>query len=190
MFVDAGEPLPRLAFRYVRGPSHCKTLLDALVDRTIILMIGERAVGFGFFSGRNFEMVMKFDGGQAKQLAVRFDAAFDVGHQIIGCGYSARFQRAGKCAGQSTSKGRNDVIDGGGEFLRRVHTIKPGIAPVHSKVQRLLEPFNVRFAKGPLLLHQFDSCRVNEFAHKHLQAKRCQPEQKVSRAAQNPHLSY
>jgi hypothetical protein len=48
-------------------------------------------------------VVVKLNCREAKQLAVGFDAAFDVGFEIICCGDSTRFQRAGKCAGQSTS---------------------------------------------------------------------------------------
>ena len=77
-------------------------MFDALVDRAIEFVIGKGAVGFRFFAGGDFEMVVKFDGGKTKEFAVGFDAAFDVGFKIICCRDSTRFQRAGKCAGQST----------------------------------------------------------------------------------------
>jgi hypothetical protein len=82
------------------------------VHGAVVLVIGECAIRFGALALRNFQLIPETDGGDAKELVVAFDAAFDFGFQIACCGNSARFQRASKCAGQSTGKRRDDVVDG------------------------------------------------------------------------------
>ncbi len=67
--------------------------------------MSEGAVGFGTFAFGDFQFVAQVDGGNAEEFVIGFDAAFDVGLEVVGCGDSARFQRAGKCAGQSTGEG-------------------------------------------------------------------------------------
>ena len=84
------------------------------MDRIVIFVMGESAVGFGALSLWNFQTVAQLDRCDAEQLIVTFNAALDVGFQIVCCGDSTRFQRAGKCAGQSTSECGDDVIDGRG----------------------------------------------------------------------------
>jgi len=64
----------------------------------------EGAVGFGAFAFWDFQFVTQFHGSDAEEFIIGFDAAFDVGFEVVGCGNSARFQRAGKCAGQSTGQ--------------------------------------------------------------------------------------
>ena len=131
-------------------------------------MFRKSTVGFGFFPNRYSKVIAKLDRGEAKHLAVGFDAAFDISFQVICCGDSTRFQRAGKCAGQSTGECGDDVIDGGGKLRRWVYAIKPRIPSMHAKMQRLLESLDVRIAERPLLLNQSDFCRVNKFAHVYL----------------------
>jgi hypothetical protein len=133
--------------------------------------MGEGAVGFGAFAFRDFQFVTQVHGGDAEEFVIGFDAAFDVGFEMICCGDSARFQRAGKCAGQSTSERRDDVIDGGGHRLAVFHAVILGIAAVRAELQRFLESFNVRLAEGALLLHQPDSRGVNDFTHDGLQTR-------------------
>jgi hypothetical protein len=123
------------------------------------------AVGFGTLAFGDFQFVAQVDGGDAKEFVIGFDAAFDVGFEMIGCGDSARFQRAGKCAGQSTSERGDDVIDGGGHRLAVFHAVVLGVAAVRAEMQRFLESFDVRLAKGTLLLHQPDSRGMNDFTH-------------------------
>ena len=125
----------------------------------------EGAVGFGAFAFRNFQLVAQVYGGDAKEFVIGFDAAFDVGFEVIRCGDSARFQRAGKCAGQSTGERGDDVINGRGHRLAVFHAVILGVAAVRAELQRFLESFNVRLAEGALLLHQSDSRGVNDFTH-------------------------
>jgi hypothetical protein len=85
---------------------------------------------------------------------------------MICCGDSARFQRAGKCAGQSTGKPGDDVIHSRRQRLHFLfHAIKSRVTPVHPEMQWFLEAFDVRLAKWPFLLHQTDSRRMNNFTH-------------------------
>jgi hypothetical protein len=128
-------------------------------------VVSEGAIGFGAFAFGDFQFVAQVHGGDAKEFVIGFDAAFDVGFETICCGDSARFQRAGKCAGQSTGEGRDDVIDGRGHRLAVFHAVILGVAAVRAELQRFLESFNVRLAKGTLLLHQPDSRGVNDFGH-------------------------
>ncbi len=72
-----------LRFFHLGGPGHLEALLDALVHRTIVFVIGEGAVGFGAFSFGNFEMVPQLDGRDAEGLLEAFDAPFDVSFQIV-----------------------------------------------------------------------------------------------------------
>jgi hypothetical protein len=125
----------------------------------------EGAIGFGAFALRDFQLVAQLDGGDAEKLVIGFDAAFDVGFEVVCCGDSARFQRAGKCAGQSTSERGDDVIDGRRHRLAVFYAVILGVAAVRAELQRLFESFDVRVAKGPLLLHQPNSGGVNDFTH-------------------------
>jgi hypothetical protein len=127
--------------------------------------MSEGAIGFGALAFWDFQFVTQFHGGDAKQFVIGFDAAFDVGFEVIGCGDSTRFQRAGKCAGQSTGERGDDVIDGRGHRLAVFHAVILGVAAVRAELQRFFESFNVRLAKGTLLLHQPDSRGMNDFAH-------------------------
>ncbi len=68
-------------------------------------MVGERAIRLGTFSFGDFQLVTEADSSDAKELVVAFDATLDLRFQIVCCGDSTRFQRAGKSAGQSTSEG-------------------------------------------------------------------------------------
>jgi hypothetical protein len=123
------------------------------------------AVGFGAFAFRDFQFVAQVYGGDAKEFVIGFDAAFDVGFEVVGCGDSARFQRAGKCAGQSTGERGDDVVDGRGHWLAVFHAVILGVAAVRAEMQWLFESFNVRVAKGALLLNQPDARGMNDFAH-------------------------
>ena len=67
-------------------------------------MVSQCAVGLGALSFGDFEFVTETDGGESKEFIVSFDAAFNLGFQIVRRRDSARFQRAGKCAGQSTGE--------------------------------------------------------------------------------------
>ena len=125
----------------------------------------EGAIGFGAFAFGDFQFVAQVHGGDAEEFVIGFDAAFDVGFEMIGCGDSARFQRAGKCAGQSTGEGGDDVIDGGGHRLAVFHAVILGVAAVRAEMQRLFKPFDVCVAEGALLLHQADSSGMNHFSH-------------------------
>jgi len=46
-------------------------------------MVGERAVRLGAFSFWDFQLVTKANGGEAEKFVVAFNAAFDLGLQII-----------------------------------------------------------------------------------------------------------
>jgi hypothetical protein len=131
----------------------------------MVLMAGEGAVGFGAFAFGDFQPVAQIYGGDAKEFVIALDAAFDVGYQVVSCRDSARFQRAGKCAGQSTSERRDDVIDGGRQRLGGFHAIILCVAAMHAEVQGFFESLDVRIAEWALLLHQPNLCGMNEFAH-------------------------
>jgi hypothetical protein len=128
----------------------------------------ESAIGFGAFAFGDSQFVTQIYGGDAEEFVIGFDAAFNVGFEMICCGDSTRFQRAGKCAGQSTSERRDDMIDGRRHRLAVFHAVILGIAAVRAEMQRLFESFDVRVAEGALLLHQPDSRGMNDFAHEGL----------------------
>jgi hypothetical protein len=131
----------------------------------MVLVVRQGAVGLGTFPLRNSQLVAEIDGGDAKEFVVAFDAAFDIGFQIICCGDSARFQRAGKCAGQSTSERGDDMVDGGGKRRGVFHAVIFGVAAMHAKMKRLRESLDVRVTERPFLLDQTDFGCVNNFTH-------------------------
>jgi hypothetical protein len=137
----------------VGGPGYFEALLDALVDGTVVLVSGKGTVRFGFLSFGNFQAIAKLYGGQTEHFAVCFNASFYVGFQIICCRDSTRFQRAGKCAGQSTSESGDNVVDRGGHGRYvGLYAIKFRVTAMHAEMQRLVEAFDVGIAKGPLFL--------------------------------------
>jgi len=161
-----GDGREILRFFYLSGPGHFKTLLDALVDRAVVLVMGQSAVGIRAFSFGNFQMVAQLDRRDAKQFIVALDAAFDVGFQIICCRNSTRFQRAGKCAGQSTGKRGDHMVDGGGQGLDILDAVILGVAAVRAELERLGEALDMSFPERALLLNQADFRGVNDFAHR------------------------
>jgi hypothetical protein len=150
----------------VRRPSNFKSFLDALVDRAIVFVMRERAVSFGALSLGNFHVISQLYCCNSEQLIVRFNSSFDIGFQVVCCGDSARFQRAGKCAGQSTGKRGNDVVNGGRERFCVLHAVILRVAPVRAELQRLCEALDMRFPKRSFLLNQPDFRSVNDFTHR------------------------
>jgi hypothetical protein len=144
----------------------------------MVLVIGESAIRFRALALRNFQLVAETDGGDAKKLVVAFDAAFDLRFQIVCCGDSTRFQRAGKCAGQSTGERGDDVVDGSGKRSSVLDTVEFRVATVHSKVKGLRESFDVRVTEWPLLLNQANSGSMNKLTHRHLSKKQIPQERK------------
>ncbi len=66
-------------------------------------------VGFSALSGPNPEFVPQLDSRDANEFFFCFNAARDLGLQMINSGDSARFQRAGQSASQSTGECREQV---------------------------------------------------------------------------------
>jgi hypothetical protein len=157
-----------LRFLDIGGPGHLKTFLDAHVHWAGVFVMRKSAVGFGALAFRNFQFVAKVYGGDAEEIVIRFDAAFDFGFEMICSRDSARFQRAGKCAGQSTGEGGDDVIDCGGQRGRVLHPVVLGVAAMRAKVQWLRKSLDVSIAKRAFLLDQADFRGMNHFAHIHL----------------------
>jgi hypothetical protein len=124
-------------------------------------VVGQGAIRFWALALWDFELVAETDGGEAKELVVAFDAAFDIGFQIVCCGDSARFQRTGKCAGQSTGERGDDVVNGGGKRRGVFNAVIFGVPAVDAKMKRLGEALDVRIAKRPFLLDQTDFCGMN-----------------------------
>jgi hypothetical protein len=100
----------------------------------MVFMVGESAVRFGALAFGNFKFVAQVHGGDAEELIIAFDAAFDVGNQIVCSGDSARFQRPGKCPGQSTSEPRDNVIDGSRKRLGALHAVILRVAAMRTEV--------------------------------------------------------
>jgi hypothetical protein len=137
----------------VGGPGHFEAVLDALVHGTVVLVSGKGTVRFGFLSFGDFQAIAKLYSSETKHFAFRFDASFHVGFQIVSSGDSTRFQRAGKCAGQSTSEGGDNVVDRGGHGRGGFYAVVFCVTAMHAEFQRFVEAFDVRFAKRPLFLH-------------------------------------
>ncbi len=165
-------------------------MFDAHVHGTIVLVVGQRAIRLGALSFRNFQLVSETDGGDAKELVVAFDAAFDIGFEIVRCGDSARFQRAGKRAGQSTGERGDDVVDGGGKRRGVFHAVILGVATVHAKMKGLRKSLNVRVTERPFLLDQTDFGCVNNLTHESLHSNRCFATGKDAGDAAGRYLSY
>ncbi len=87
------------------------------MDRAIHLVKFQSAVGVSALAGGNGEAILDLDCADAEDLAVAYDLTFNGGLEIILCGDSARFQRAGQGAGQSTSQRRQQVIHRGRQLL-------------------------------------------------------------------------
>lgn len=128
-------------------------------------MVGEGAIGLCAAPHGNFQTIAQVDAINEEDFLFRPDLGLDLGHQVVLAGDSARFQRAGKCAGQSTGETGDDVIDGRGQRLGRRRIIKCRIAPVHAKLQRLSESFDVRRAVRAFLLLDTYPRGVNDLSH-------------------------
>jgi hypothetical protein len=150
----------------VRRPGNFKSFFDALMNGAIVFVMRKRAVGLGALSFGNFHVIPQLHCRNSKQLIVRFNSSFDIGFQVVCCGDSARFQRAGKCAGQSTSKRGNDVVNCCRQGFRVLYAVILRIAPVGAELQRLREALDMRLPKRPFLLNQPDFRRVNDFTHR------------------------
>jgi hypothetical protein len=111
-------------------------------------VVGQSAVCLRAFAFRDFQFVAEFHSGETKILVVAFNAAFDLGLKIVCGGDSARFQRAGKCAGQSTGERRDDMIDGSGKRRSVFHAVIFCVAAMRPKMKRLRKSFDVRVAEG------------------------------------------
>lgn len=75
-------------------------------------VVRESSFGFRLFSLGDFHAIPEIDGRDAEELPIFFDASFDIRFQFVRGGDSTRFQRAGKCAGQSTGEAGDDVVNG------------------------------------------------------------------------------
>ena len=154
-----------LLFLHVCCPGNFKSLFDALVNGTVVFVVRESSFGFRLFSLGDFQVILETYSRDAEDFSIFFDAPFDIRFQFIRCGDSARFQRAGKCAGQSTGERGDDVVNCCRQRRRVLHPIKSCVASMRPKLQRLRESFNMSLSQRPLLLNQADFCRVNDFAH-------------------------
>lgn len=132
----------------------------------------EGAIGLASLAFRDLQPVVKLNRGDAEEFFVCLNTAFDVGLEMICCRNSARLQRAGECAGESTSKPGDDVIDRGRHGRGILHAVILGVTAVGAELQRLFEPFDMSFPQRPLLLHQADSRGMNDFSHDSLHAWR------------------
>jgi hypothetical protein len=137
----------------VRRPANLKALFDALMHRAIVFVKRERPIGVCALSLGNFHAITQLHCRDSKQLIVRLNSSFDIGFQVVCYGDSARFQRAGKCAGQSTGESGNDVVNGGRQRFRVLHAVILRVAPVRTELQRLCEALDMRFPKRPFLLN-------------------------------------
>ena len=106
-----GKAREYLFFYHVCGPGDFKTLFDALVDGAEVFVVRERSLRFRLFALGDFYAIPETDGRDAEEFSVFFDAPFDIRFQFVRCGDSARFQRAGKRAGQSTGEAGDDVVN-------------------------------------------------------------------------------
>src|SRR5713226_1675096 len=152
----------------------------------MVLVVGQCAIRLWTFSLRNLKFVSETDGGNAKELVVAFDAAFDLGFQIVCCGDSARFQRAGKCAGQSTGERGDNVVDGGGKRRSVFHAVISGVAAVHAKMKWLRESLDVGVPERSFFLDQTDFGCVNNFTHESLLFKEMLLERKRCKRGRRP----
>ena len=154
-------PFPLLFLCNLRGPGHLEPSLKALADRAVALVDFKRAVSLGALALRNFKAITQLHVGDAKQFFFPFDAAFNVGFEVILRRDSARFQRAGQRARQSTAKRREQMINCRGQNLLWLQLVKRGVTAVEAEAQRLRKPFDVRLAQRPLLLNNLDFRGVN-----------------------------
>ncbi len=111
--VRAPRPKPRPRARHfgLSGffldfgrPSHVETSLEALIEGTVALVLLERAVELRALTMRDLHPVAQLHRRDAEQFLFAFNAALDVGLEVVLRGDSARFQRAGKCARESTGE--------------------------------------------------------------------------------------
>jgi hypothetical protein len=120
---------------------------------TIVFVKCERAVGLRSFAPRYFQAIFQVHRRDSEQLIVRFNSPFNIGFQVVCCGDSARFQRAGKCAGQSTGESGNDVVNCGRQRFRVLHAVILRVSAVRTELQRFREALDMRFPKRPFLLY-------------------------------------
>jgi hypothetical protein len=141
------------------------------VHGAIVFVIGQGAVRLRALAFRNFQLVAETHGCETKVFVVAFDAALNLGLKIICCRDSTRFQRAGKCAGQSTGERRNDVIDGSGKRCSVFHAVIFCVATMRPKMKGLRESFDVRVPERLLLLNQTNFGRMNKLTHRYLSSR-------------------
>jgi hypothetical protein len=151
-------------------------------------VVSQCAVGLGALPFGDFEFVSETDGGESKEFIVSFDAAFDFGFQIVRSRDSARFQRTGKCAGQSTGERRNDMVDRGRKGSGVFHAVIFCVAAMHPKMKGFRESLDVRVPERPFLLDQTDFGGMNEFTHEFLLFKKMLHEQKRCKRGRRPLL--
>jgi len=123
------------------------------MDGAEFFVVGEGAIGFGLFSLGDFQVILEINGRNAEEFSIFFDASFDIRFQFVRCRNSARFQRAGKCAGQSTGEAGDNVVNGCREGRRIFYAIEACVASVCPKQQRFSESFDVSLSEWPLLLN-------------------------------------
>jgi len=103
--------------------------------------------------------------GNDEQLLFGFNLCFYLGDEIVLRRDSARFQRAGQCAGQSTAQRSDQVVDGRRHRLGRLRFVERGIAAVHAIAQRLSEAFHVGQSQRPFLLFNADTRGMDQSSH-------------------------
>ena len=106
------------------------------------------------------------DFGDLDGLVDGADIPFDRRVEVIGVGADlARFQRAGKGAGQSTRHRRDHVVERRRVFAFGRESVEFGYAPVDAIVERLLEILDEGPAKRRLVLHDLDVACMNGVGH-------------------------
>jgi hypothetical protein len=153
-------------------------------------MVGQGAIRLDALSFGNFEFVPQTDGSDAKKVIIAFDAAFDFRFQIVCCSDSTRFQRAGKCAGQSTGERRNDVIDGGGERCGVLNAVILRVTSMHSEMKGIRESLDIGVPKRPVFLNQTDFSSMDKLTHKYLPERDACDREKLQGGSTSNYLSY
>ena len=126
----------------------------------------QRPLGLSLLILRHPHMIGDPDFGDLDGLVDGADIPFDRRVEVIGVGADlARFQRAGKGAGQSTRHRRDHVVERRRVFAFGGESVEFGYAPVDAIVKRLLEILNEGPAKRRLVLHDLDVAGMHNVCH-------------------------
>ena len=119
-------------------------------------MLRDRALRCLAFALRNLQLIAYTNPGDPENLLDRFDVAFDRGGDLVRGGRNlTHFQCAGKGAEQSSTDGRDYMVEGGRHLLFWLDSVEFLDASVYAEADRGIETLEKGLTDRPL--HPLDA---------------------------------